>query len=149
MKYLFILIILLIIPNACFGSSRSNIQEINYDNNHLSNYSYISSVRYSNHDFYYNFSFKSNPIVLYPERYINDLGHEFPVQFFTEGVYWKGGAWGHKNGFNNYYGNTYHLFFDQPQGYGSEHSSGNYSSVPEPSSIILLFSLSVLFFKNY
>lgn len=68
-----------------------------------------------------------------PSRYINDLGHEFPVEGWVAGSYWAGGAYGSKNGFSDYYGNTHwnlprHYYFQQVP----------YTPIPEPMTIALL-----------
>lgn len=68
-----------------------------------------------------------------PSKYINDLGHEFFVEGWVAGSYWAGGAYGSKNGFFNYYGNTHrnlprHYYFQQVP----------YTPIPEPMTIVLL-----------
>lgn len=73
------------------------------------------------------------PVPGLPSRYINDLGHEFPISGWIDGSYWAGGAYGSKNGFSNYYGNTHwtlprHYYFQQVL----------YTPIPEPMTIALL-----------
>jgi len=135
-KYLFILIFL---SSLCFGTLQTDIGVSNYDSYHIYDYFSFSIVRPSS-EIYFN-SFHSNPIIFYPQRYINDLGQEFPIEFFVCGTYWKGGSWGSRNGFNQYYGNVY---FHNYSSYTPKIYNNN---VPEPSSIIL-FSGFLFFFEK-
>ena len=124
MKYL-IIFVCLFICNFCFA-----------DYNQPDAFFYDNPLYYSYHT-----SFEPNPIVMHPKRYINGLGHEFPIIFSVAGTYWKGGAWGSKNGFDNYYGNVYFTSsiyqFDK---------DGNVP-IPEPSTL-LIFSIAVIFLKK-
>ena len=120
MRYLFILFLFLI-PNICFGTFQPGINICNHyiipdvdtDNRYIipdvaiCNH-YDFSVKFSSLEFY-NKSFRSNSTILFPHRYINDLGHEFSIEFFPLGIYWKSGAWGYKNGFNRFYTDIYHF----------------------------------------
>ena len=89
-----------------------------------------------------NFSSFNSPNLEYvpglPTRYINDLGHEFFVGGWVAGSYWNGGAYGSKNDFFNYYGNSYWDFpsYPYPCHYYSQQIP--YASVPEPMTIVLL-----------
>ena len=126
MKY-FIILIILFVLNFCHADSwRTNAPL--YDNPLY--YDYYSA-------------FEPNPLIFITERYINDLGHEFPIQFFIEGTYWKGGAWGSRNGFSSYYGNEY--FTTTYYSYQTINSPKN---IPEPCTLFLLGGLSFLLRKN-
>ena len=128
MRYLFFLFLILL-SNICFATSKEDVNRYDY---------YHFSIDLPSLEYYYS-SFRSNPIILYPERYINDLGHEFPIEFFISGTYWKGGAWGSKNGFNQYYGNIYysHNYCPIDRSY----------TIPEPSSLVV-FGLFFLLFRK-
>lgn len=141
MKYLFVLI-LIFLSNICFGSLYVNYGVENDHNSYVSDYYYFNLIYYSQRTCIS--SYHSNPIIFRADgkRYINDLSHEFPVQFSVCGTYWKGGAWGYRNGFYNYYGNVYYFY-----------SSYNYipeitTNIPEPSSLLLLGGFWILFHKK-
>jgi len=123
MKFLVVLAFLFIL-NFCQGT----LCQVFVDNN-INKYNTFSLIY-------------SNPVVHYQSRYINDLGHEFPISFVVDGTYWKGGAWGYKNGYNNYYGNIYYM---GPRYHVYYEDSFN---IPEPSTLLLLSSASLLLRKN-
>ena len=138
MKYLFILI-LLFISNFCYSSLQ--IGDYNDIYSHVYDYNHFSLI-YPSSQYHYG-SFIANPIIFRSDgkRYINDLSHEFPIEFYICGTYWKGGAWGYRNGFNNYYGNIYYF----SSSYYSFYEENN-SKIPEPSSLIILGSFISLYY---
>jgi len=150
MKYLFILIFLC---SLCFGTLETDIEISNYDSNYIYNY-FSFFIIHPPSNLYLDLP-QSN--LRYSRRYINDLGHEFPVVSFVCGTYWSGGAWGSKNGFNQYYGNVYfHHCYYRPV-YNSYYYYYSYplyttkiynSTVPELSSFMILGSFLFLFRKN-
>ena len=138
MRYLFIFILFLF-SIFCFRTLQ--IGENNGTYSYVYDYYHFSIIYPSSE--YYHSSFKSNPIIFRSDgkRYINDLSHEFPIEFYICGTYWKGGAWGYRNGFNNYYGNIYYF----SSSYYSFYEENN-SKIPEPSSLIILGSFISLYY---
>lgn len=75
-------------------------------------------------------------------RYINDLGHEFPVESYIMGTYWSGGAYGSKDGYSNYYGNVHWTYYPSYYGYYS------HSMVPEPATVLFLVGGSLVLMRR-
>jgi len=106
---------------------------------------------YDNYSSYYNnydSDLLTTSISSYPQRYINDLGHEWSIESFMGGGYWRGGAWGSKNGISNYYGVVYYSYdmYHSYNIYNCQESTSE--TIPEPSSLILLIGFSFLFRKK-
>jgi hypothetical protein len=139
MRYLFVLILFLL-SSVCFGEFVINSHVYNCNSfNH--DYCYTNYTNYNYYD-YYNL-LGSNLMDYYPGRYINDLGHVYP---FVCGTYWRGGAWGRRNGYNRYYGNVYH--FNHHYFYHHYHTPTHQNAiVPEPSSLVIL-SVFLFFFRK-
>lgn len=74
-------------------------------------------------------------------RHINDLGHEFPVESYIMGTYWRGGAWSISRPY--YYGNTYWTYFPY---WGR--IPGSCNPIPEPATIFLLIAGSLVFINR-
>ena len=123
-----ILMMLLVVCTLCISCYGIDLEQPEYEADWMN--------LYHNNVMGYFDDFSPSPIIEYvdgqPSRYINDLGLEFIVGGWTAGTHWIPGAYGSKNGFSNYYGNTY---WNHPQYYSNYIPT---HSVPEPMTVGLL-----------